>query len=472
MNQDQSDSDLHREWRMARMAAMAFFFIITAYYVLKPIRESLAIELGSRQVPALNVLSMFSLVLANGLYSWIVGHFRRETFITWIMRGSGVCLVFFWAVFRHISGPVATFAPNAMLRLTAATTNVAWVDFFELVGMGAPLPLSRVAAITGYFIWVNLFGLFVVSVFWSFMNDVFTPQQGSRWYSRIGYGGLVGGLAGGVLTYLLVKAFGTPQLFLVAALLLEPALQCLFAIERLSRGQNAIAAPQAPPDTVGEPDGGGALEGIRQTFGSPYLMLMALEMFLYTFGSSIFSFQVNFLMEQTIPLRDDRTAYWAQLYNLINAFSLISQWAVTNWIMTSRRPWVGLALMPLVQFTGSLLLIPYPMLSLAAGISIVRYGLNYSTGRAVRELFFTPLDRSEKYQAKGFIDTFIFRSGDGLGSSLLLAGNALVGPGLWIDGSVLATMCLQILTTFWLGQAFLRRSQRDATVGAAENTIR
>lgn len=419
---------------MALLAAVAFFFIITAYYVLKPIRESLAIELGARQVPALNVLSMFSLVLANGLYSWIVGHFRRETFLAWIMRGSAVCLILFWGIFRDIAGPV---------------------------GMGAPVPFSRVAAITTYFVWVNLFGLFVVSVFWSFMNDVFTPEQGSRWYSRIGYGGLIGGLAGGLLTFLLVKAFGTPQLFLVAALMTEPALQCLFAIERLSTKKtvtdsgSASPEPEPPP----EPDGAGAMEGIRLTFASPYLALMALEMFLYTFGSSIFSYQVNDMMERTIPLRDERTAYWAQLYNLINGFSLISQWLITNWIMTSKRPWIGLTLMPVIQFCGSVLLIPYPLLNLAAGVSIIRYALNYSTGRAVRELFFTPLARNEKYQAKGFIDTFIFRAGDGLGSSLLLAGNALAGPGLWIDASVLATMGLQILTTFWLGQAFFNRSQ-------------
>lgn len=458
----QETGRISREARMAILAAASFFFIIMSYYVLKPIRESLAIELGARQVPALNVLSMFSLVLANGFYSWMVGKYRREVFIPWLIRGSLGCLIGFWLIFRELAGPAIH---------------------------GAPLSLTRTVAITGYFIWVNIFGLFLPSMFWSFMNDVFSPEQGSRLYSKIGYGGLVGGLAGGGITAILVKSLGTAQMFLVTIVLLEPALWCMREIDRLSSesvekastlADNGISGTVVSPanaegkDTSGtdstagssreskipaSPQKSGALEGVRLTIASPYLGLMALETFLYTFGSSLFSYQVNELMEHEITARDQRTLYWAHLYNAINGLSLITQWLVTSRVMKTRSPWVGLIMLPMTQIIGSVFLLGSPSLDIAAIFSVVRYALNYSTGRAVRELFFTPLAREEKYQGKGFIDTFVFRMGDGMASSLLLAGIALMGPGRWIDASVISANSLGGVTIFLIGIAFARKAR-------------
>ncbi|MBF0500935.1 MAG: hypothetical protein HQM09_12430 [Candidatus Riflebacteria bacterium] len=484
------------EARMAFLAAVGFFFIIMAYYVLKPIRESLAIELGAHKVPALNVLSMFSLIIANGFYSWFVGRYRRDVFIPWLIRGSIVCLVFFWLVFRDLAGPAIN---------------------------GGPLAFSRIAAITGYFVWVNIFGLFLPSMFWSFMNDVFSTEQGSRFYSRIGYGGLIGGLAGGGITAILVKTLGTAQMFIVTVFLLEPVLWCMREIDRLSicgkeitstgagaadkvvfevstgcspeaakfrvqknnarksrwyklrssskvraatartglRENKLLKDKQSRDGSVAQnnaltPVRKGVLEGVWRTIASPYLGLMALETFLYTFGSSLFSYQVNVLMEHEITSREQRTIYWAHLYNGINGLSLFMQFFVTSYVMRTGSPWVGLALMPGTQIIASLILLGSPSLNLAAIFSIIRYALNYSTGRAVRELFFTPLAREEKYQGKGFIDTFIFRAGDGMASSLLLAGIALMGSGYWIDFSVIGVNAIGVVTIFLIGLNFAR----------------
>ena len=423
-----------------------FLLIILVYYVLKPLRESLALELGSENVPLLNVLSMISLIPANALYSLVVSHFRREVFIPTLTRLCAFSLIIFWMIFRDIA---------------AAETRL---DSFL-----SPRALS----IAGYYIWVNLFGLFMVSMFWSFMNDVFSLSQGKRLYTLIGYGGCIGGLAGGVLTSQFVNLVGPANLFLLVAFMLEPTVWLMRYIHRQCQAKRATdPAPEEPPvetaPTAGEKATGWrrelsySLAGVRLTFSSLFVALMALEMFLYTFGSTIFSYQVNALMESVIPSRGERTIYWAHMYNYINGLSLITQFFLTQYVLRSAMPWKGLLLMPGFQLAGTLALMSNPVLAVAAATGVIRYAINYSTGRAVRELFFTPLSREEKYQAKGFIDTLIFRTGDGLASLLLFLGIRAWGKGMWIDTSVLITMLFSLPVILIMGQEFANR-QKERT---------
>lgn len=434
------------EGPVAAVALLYFFFIITSYYVLKPIREGLAIELGSQRIPALNILSMLSLIAANAGYSWLVGRYSRDRFITWITRACSVCLVIFWVIFRFTDQPVAGTA----VWIAPAALPAWFPDWL-------PVPTPRALAITAYFIWVNLFGLFSPSMFWSFINDSFTTDQGKRLYTTVGYGGLIGGLCGGIITVALTRLLGTANMFLVAALLLEPTIWCMRFIDRRCRPVQQAPIPQ--PDPALQPAaapgrGPSPWDGFTITFTSAYLTLMALEMFLYTFASSMYSYQLNALMEAARLSSDARTIYWANIYNMINGLSLLTQFFVTRLVMRGSYPAVGLLLLPLSQIFGSLLLIRLPLLDMAAAVGVIRYALNYSTGRAVRELFFTPLSHDEKYQGKGFIDTLVFRAGDGLSSVLLLWGLGVWGGGPWVDVTIVATMSFSVIIVLALGSIF------------------
>jgi ATP:ADP antiporter, AAA family len=172
---------------------------------------------------------------------------------------------------------------------------------------------------------------------------------------------------------------------------------------------------------------------------------LAAEMFLYTFGSSLFSHQINVLMESELSGRDQRTIFVAQVYSYVNGLSLFTQFFLTRRILSQFNPLIGLLFLPLIQAIGSLGLLVQPSLTLAAGVFVIRYAVNYSTGRAVRELLYTPMSRVEKYQGKGFIDTLVFRAGDGLGSLFLLSGLAVFPYGSWVSMAILGTMGLSMM---------------------------
>ncbi len=436
-----------REIPVALVAFLYFFFLITAYYVLKPIRESLALELGAKKIPYLTIVSLSSLVICNGVYSFLIGLLPRQTFIAICTRFFSACLLLFWFVFWKLIPQVPP------------------TEAFDIQH-------PRVVAIVAYFTWVNLFALVSVSMFWSFMNDVFSVSQGKRLYTLIGYGGLIGGLTGGILTSILAEKLGTSQMFLFAAFLLEPTVWCMRFIHRKS-GQLALEAGEYPSPgassartRVSSPH---PLDGLKYTLASPLLGLMAIEMFIYTFSSSLFSFQINLLVEENLPSRDLRTAYWAGIYNMINGLSLLTQFLVTRFVFRFSIPVFGLALIPLIQVVGSSWLWLRPGLEAAAAFGVLRYALNYSTGKAVRELFYTPLSREEKYQGKGFIDTLMFRGGDGLASILLIQATHAErwnwGTGNWIDGTIIGMMAVSILVIRIIGKRFESLSRRTIPEG-------
>ncbi|RCK80930.1 MAG: putative inner membrane protein [Candidatus Ozemobacter sibiricus] len=474
------------ERRMAWVAVVGFGFLIMTYYVLKPIRESLAIELGSQTIPALNILSMLSLIGGNALYTWIVGRFRPERFIPGITWVFVVCLLGFWGGFQVISlhraggesrmekassslpaavpavasaeaggaggrleGEAAS-AGRSEARLASPTVREA-VEVMRLEEGGRPAARAEpapvmpgsgrlvtwagVVMIAGYFVWVNLFALFSISMFWSYVNDVFTTAQGKRLYGMIGYGGLVGGLAGGLLTAWLASAVGTTHLLLVAAALLMPTAWLPAWLPRPRDEDGTTVAHSRPAEPR-------PWDGLTCTFRSSLLLLLALEMFCYTFASSLFSYQVNALVEETLPSRDLRTVYWANLYNAINGVSLLTQFTLTWGFMRLTVPVWGLLVLPVSQILGSLWLSTEASLVVAATVVVFRYATNYSTGRALRELMFTLVTREEKYQGKGFIDTLVFRAGDGLASGFLLWGLHGYGPGGWIDATIIGVMAV------------------------------
>ncbi len=497
--QSQSDSSSIQHHDKAELkitlVSLAYFFcVICSYYVIKPVRESLALELGSENIPLLNIFSMASLVVINAIYSLIVGHFKRDIFIPFITRFFALSLLGFWAIFSFML-PIPGSEPGRFVSETAngrqqqAETVTAATMTAELPESGAIATRSlmtetgankgiikkrefpglfKILAIGTYYIWVNMFSLMAVSMFWSFMNDVFSVAQSKKLYAIIGYGGLIGGLVGSTLTSTLVRHTGTPNLFILAMVLLYPSIWCMQYIHRNHYRPEGIPDIDQKPVVPAHPPR--PWDGFLSVCRNQILILMALEMFFYTFSATLFSQQFNHLVESELGNINERTAFVAGIYGYINIVSLVTQFLVTRLMMIFANPIYGLLMLNLIQVTGTAMMLIKPSLNIISMTIIIRYALNYSTGRVLRELIYIPLDREAKYQGKSFIDTVIFRFGDGLSSAGIYAGLGIFGYGFWIDYSILGVMALQFYVILRAAGLYAQRLQQTGSASLMPQT--
>ncbi len=461
-----SNSCKSGELKLTLVSFLYFFFVVSSYYMLKPVRDSLALEFGSKNINVLNILSMISLIAVNAFYSVIVGKYKRDIFIPYITKFFVACIFGFWLVF--------TFG----LPLKSGVTEVS-----ATAGVWERMGLAQIVCYGGYYLWVNMFSLIAVCMFWSFMNDVFSVEQGKRLYAYIGYGGLIGGAVGSGATKYLVQALGTQNILLVAIGLLYPSIWCMqFVHNRYQPGgvvetsgteeekEEEPVKPAHPPSPV---------DGFWSVTKNFILILMAFEMFFYTCSTTFFSQQMNHLVETLIPLgdfstlADARTAFIANLYAWVNIVSLVAQLVVTQLVMLFRNPSYGLLILNIIQVIGNILLLTPKFgastyaLTVVSWTFILRRALDYSTARVLRESIYIPLDREAKYQGKGFIDTVVFRFGDGVSSIMLFGGMSFVGYGSWIDYSILFIMALQFYVIIKIAKLYGQRVEKSPTPATA-----
>ncbi len=373
-------------------ATAYFFFLFSGYYILRPVRDALGLEGGVRNLPWLFLATLGAMLAVNPVFSAIVTRLPRRTFIPVTYRFFAINLIAFYAL-------------------------------HEWLPPGAIVHLGRV-----FYVWVSVFNLFVVSVFWGFMADIFRSEQGKRLFGFIAVGGTIGAVVGSTVTATLSQAVGPFRLLLVSAVLLEVA---VFAVKRLIR-RHPSATRAVAERRDGRPHPGlvrGALVGIRDVLASPYLAGITLYLFLYTFGSTL----AYFVQAEVVARALDDAALRARLFASIdlgvNVLAAMLQIAVTGRILPRLPMAASLAVLPTLTAAGFAVLGLVPGLGSIAGFQIVRRGSEYGFGRPARELLFTVVPRADKYAAKNFIDTFVYRGGDALGAWLFReATTAVPGP--------------------------------------------
>lgn len=413
------------EVRATLWSCAYFFFLLASYYILRPIRDQAGVAGGVRNLPWLFTGTMIAMLLVNPPFAALVARLPRSRFVPLAYRFFIVNLLVFFALFTG-------------------------------VGEGSALWVGRV-----FYIWTSVFNLFVVSIFWGFMADAFRSEQGKRLFGFIGVGGTVGGIVGAAVTATFARAIGTAALLLVSAGLLELAVQCARRLSGLTHASNAgrsgVAAEAAPI-------GGGLLTGITHVMKSPYLLGICGYMFLYTIGSTFLYFQQADLIDREIHGRDAQTALFAQIDLWVNIVTVIVQVFLTGRLMK----WLGVALtltlVPAISVLGFLGLGFVPSIALLVLFQVARRGGNYAVARPSREVLYTVVSREDRFKAKSFIDTFIYRLGDQVGawSTPLLTALGLSMTGVALVAAPLAGLWL--LNGYWLGrrQAVLAESQRVA----------
>jgi AAA family ATP:ADP antiporter len=370
-------------------AWLYFFCVLSSYYVIRPIRDELGIAGGVNNLPWLFMGTLAGMILSQPLFASVVSRLPRKQFISWTYRFFMMNLVVFFILMKTTGGDVQV-----------------WV--------------GRV-----FFVWVSVFNMFVVSIFWATMVDLFTQEQSKRLFGFIAAGATIGAITGAGITFALVEMLGTANLLLVSVALLELA---VFGFLRLTR---AASVTEAAERTIQQeaPVGGGAWSGVAQVLRSPYLLGICLYMLLFTTLSTFLYFQQASIVEAAIEERTVRAALLAQIDLAVNLIALFVQTALTGRIVR----WLGIpltmAVVPALTVTGFAVLATAPVLGVLMVFQVLRRAGEYALARPTREILFTTVTRAEKYKAKSFIDTFVYRTGDQIGA-WSYAGLAAAGLGV------------------------------------------
>lgn len=414
------------ESRALAWSWLYIFALFLAYYVLRPIRDELGVAGGVRNLPWLFTGTLLAMLAVSPLFGWAVKRWPRERFIALTYRFFMVNLVVFLA----------------LLALTGAEQRV-WIG-------------------RAFFIWVSVFNLFVVSVFWSFIVDVFDAGQGKRLFGFLAAGATLGGIAGSALTSGFVEKLGQHWLLLASIALLEVA---VFASRRLG-GVCAGFRTARSGDDPNRPVGGGVFAGLTHTFRSPYLLGIAGFMLLYTVTSTFLYFQQATIAEQNFPDRAARTAFFAQVDFWVNTLTLLCQVLLTGRLMGRLGVVLTLGALPLLSVVGFGALAAAPTVAVFVVVQVARRVSNFALARPAREVLYTAVSREDRYKAKNFIDTVVYRGGDQV-ASWSYAG--LLALGLGLTGIALVAVPLSAAwlgLSVWLGRRQAKH-QRETEAAAA-----
>jgi ATP:ADP antiporter, AAA family len=426
-----------------------FFLILTAYYILRPIRDEMGVAGGVQNLAFLFTGTLIGTLILHPFYARLVSQLPRRRFIAIAYRFFILKLVGFFLLFSF-SDPKQSV----------------WVGRF-------------------FFIWLSIFNLFIISVFWSFMADIYRPAQSKRLFGVVAVGGTLGALLGSTITTSLVGVLGAVNLLLVSALFLEFAVRVSRALDRHeeSLAQEAHAeAVEAPPDEIYEapPDpkahgreiiGGGVTEGIRHVLKSPYLLGIAALMLMYTIAATFLYFQrIDVVARVFADDPQGRIQLFAGMDLATNILTLGTQIFLTGRLLRWFGVGFGLAFLPAVSLIGFGILGAAPLLAVIVVFEVLRRAGNFALSRPAREVLYTVLPRTDKYKAKNFNDTFVYRAGDQIGS---WSYTAMAWLGLGLSGLALTMVPLSLawfLLALWLGKQYrLSQEKRaeDPTVAPA-----
>jgi AAA family ATP:ADP antiporter len=267
--------------------------------------------------------------------------------------------------------------------------------------------LSPQWAARTFFVWLSVFNLFVVSVFWSVMADLFTPTQGARLFGVIAAGGSIGAMVGPLLTTGLTYLIPIPGLLLLSAVFL---VACGFCIHQLDRW--AMARPSRQISRQGEPIGGSIWAGVRLALSSPYLLGICLYLFFLTTTATFLYLEQMRLVSEQIPSPQGRTRLFALIDLAVNVFTFLIQVTVTSRVISRFGLVSALVVLPVVSAIGFSVIAVMPFLVVFILFTVVRRVGEYALAKPAREVLFTVVSREEKYKAKNFIDTAVSRGGD------------------------------------------------------------
>jgi ATP:ADP antiporter, AAA family len=353
-----------------------FFLVLCSYYLLRPVRDTVGVALGRDELQRLFTVTFVVMLLLVPVFGWLSARLPRARLLP--------------LVYGFFALNLLAFA----LRLPPAV----------------------------FFVWLSVFNLFVVSVFWSFMSDVFDTAQAARLYGAIAAGGSCGAIAGPLLASLVPNH---PVLLVVSALMLGGAIACIAMLSRWARRHPRAGDP--PPE---QPIGGSILAGMRAALSSPFLLAICGYLFCYTALSTALYFQQVVIVREALPDPQEQTRFFARVDLLVNSLTLLVQLFAFSRLSALIGPTGLLVVMPLVSIAGFLWIGATPTLTALLVFGVTRRVGEFAISKPAREALFTAVPREDRYKAKNFIDTVVYRGGDTVAAWYLAALPAFFAAGI------------------------------------------
>ncbi len=361
------------------------FLVWTGYSILRPVRETMGITSGVSNLPILFWATFLCTLAIQPAFGALATRLRRAALLPalYIFFASNLLIFYAWFYLQE---------------------DHTWIA-------------------RAFFVWLSVVNLFWLSVFWSFMADIFSREQSHRLFGFIAAGTSLGGLAGPLITATLAQTIGTLNLLLVAAVLLVSAIPLVRVLNNWQLRQPAVAGEA--PGVGDRPLGGNPFAGFAQVLGNPVMAGIAIFVFLLTWVSTFLYLEQQTLVDQLVPDPDQQTQLFGWIDFSVQSAALLIQMVLLGQLTRRFSLAVLIIIVPGLMVFGYLWLATNPVLWAIVGTMIVRRVGEYSIMRPCREMLFTSVPRDMKYKAKNIIDTLVYRAGDAVSGSahaMLVAG--------------------------------------------------
>ena len=407
------------ERAVVRHGAAWFFLVLFSYYILRPIREQISATYGIKNLEWLFMATFGVMLIAIPLFAFLVGRFHRRKLVPCIYGFFCLCLVGFWFAFAFTPpdepAPKDTVAASAS---EAPTTLDSARDGADATAAGSEIPpeggttnnraTAREWIARGLFIWISVYGLFIVSFFWSVMGDLVSTEQGRRLFGFVFGAGTAGGMVASAVTGGLVERMGQANLLILPGVALVMALAVYFSLERSHRKLQ----PDSDASSSGRATGGNPFAGFIAVFSSKYLFAIGVYgLLLATCGTTIY-FQQSEIVGAAFKTDEAKTAFFASVNLWVQVVSIILQTVVVGRLMKHLGLGLTLAILPLCYVLGITSLAVEPTIAVLAVISVTGRSAEYAIANPAREVLYAAVKREDRYKAKSFIDTIVRRGGD------------------------------------------------------------
>jgi ATP:ADP antiporter, AAA family len=362
------------ELRAVILSMLYFFFLFGSYSVIKPVRDAMGTVYGVAHLQELFTVTLLASLVFAPLYSGLASRIKLSSFLPWVYGFVALSILAFYGMF------------------VSRNDHDRWVA-------------------AGFYVWVSTFNMLIISVFWSFMADLFSRPQAKRLFGLVAAGGTVGGIVGPAVATSLATTIGNNNLLLTAA----GGFAVTALLVRMLAGEKQkllAAAPEIQRTTLEHRLSGNAFDGFKLLLRSRYLLLVALFLLLMTWISTIVYFQLGDLITKAFKSREARTQVYAMIDLAVNGCAVFIQLFGTSRFIARFGVGAGLLLNPIIMVVAFLAMAFSPVLMVLGGIQIFRRVAEYAVAKPTREMLFTVVDQESRYKAKNVIDTVVYRFGD------------------------------------------------------------